>query len=498
MSAIPKIPKQIESRTAAFGNAEPFDSAAVTLRQEGWIRREYGPNAAAGRLEINRARAQDGTRNNPWLQYAIELLVSHEIGCGIQPSPKIEDPGLRKQLIDDWNDWTPNADADGVNDFYGWQTLLAQARRESGEVFIRLRARRPQDGYAVPLQVQALEAAIVPQNHNITYRNNNIRHGIEFNAIGQRAAYWCHRAHPADPWSNPSELSRVPAGEILHHYTPKRPGQIRGVPHPATALIRARNFDLYEAAELTRKRARAKFTGAIWREDDAENPVTDDAPRTPAESKKYWEDKHEIQQHSRTYVDLEDGYLLNLGQSERAELFNGDTGGAGSAEFLRMQLRAIAAGMQVPYELLTGDYEGTNDRVMRVILNVFYRRLEVAQEQMIAQVLQPIWRAWMDAKKYSDGRAYRRALEKLQRPYRCEWRTHAWSYPNMLQEVQTAILKINNGLTSRRAVVAESGWDVDDIDADQAQDRQRERDLGLTYGAPAPDATASTDAANPP
>lgn len=497
MRTLPSLKPQPQA-----GPANPFDSTTTSPRHEDWVRREYGPNAAAGRLDINRARAQDGIRNNPWLQYALELLVSHEIGCGIQPRPKIDDAGLRKELIEDWNEWVPNADADGINDFYGMQTLLSHARRESGEVFVRLRQRRADDGLNVPLQIQLLESALIPQGHSTLWEKNSIRQGIEFSPIGKRLAYWSYRTHPNDdllfnPTINPSELIRIPAAELLHHYTPKRPGQIRGIPHPVTALLRARNFDAYESAELTRKRSRAKFTGAIWREDKDENPVTDSTPRTVTESQQYWDEQHQIQQHSRTYVDLEDGYLLNLGQAERAELFSGDTGGAGAEEFLKMQLRAIAAGMQVPYEILTGDYANTNDRVMKVILNVFYRRLEVAQDQMIAQVLQPIWRAWMNAKKFTSGAAYRNALEKMRYPYRCEWRTHAWAYPNMLQEAQTTLLKIKGGITSRRAAVAESGWDVEDVDADNAADHQRERDLGLTYGASAP-AADSTDAPETP
>ncbi|MFZ4792339.1 MAG: phage head-tail joining protein [Candidatus Competibacteraceae bacterium] len=221
--------------------------------------------------------------------------------------------------------------------------------------------------------------------------------------------------------------------------------------------------------------ARAKFVGAIYRETSEDNPISDQTPK---------------EEDGRAYVDIEDGYMLQLGLNERATLESGDSGGSGLIDFLRTQLRAIAAGMGVPFELMTGDYSGTNDRIMRVILNTFYRRLEIQQDALVAQVLQPLWGWWLDAvnaagllplRGYTESNRARRDWQ------RCEWRAHAWSYVNPLQEAQTTVLKIENGLTSRTAAVAESGWDAEDIDRQQALDRQRERDLGLRYGSPAPD-----------
>ena len=61
-----------------------------------------------------------------------------------------------------WLDWTDLADADGLADFYGLQTIVARAIFEAGECFIRFRNRRPEDGMAVPMQVQLLESEMCP------------------------------------------------------------------------------------------------------------------------------------------------------------------------------------------------------------------------------------------------------------------------------------------------------------------------------------------------
>lgn len=458
----------------------PYEATSTRPRVADWDRTQYGPNAAFDDGDFARARSQDAVRNNPWLRRALKILVSHEIGCGLQPRPKIEDAGLRKDLLTLWNDWTAEADADGTSDFYGWQGILARGRRESGEVFVRIRNRLPEDGLTVPLQVQALEAAMVPIRHNVANGKNTVRQGIEITPFGTRAAYWFHAQHPGEsnffvgPASlRADELTRVPAPAVLHHYTPERPGQLRGVPTPISSLVRARNFDAYESAELTRKKSRAKFVGAIYRETDDENPVGDDEAKI--------EDDLIAREKQRGYVDLEDGYLLNLAQSERLDLYSNDTGSVG-IDFLRVQLRAIAAGMGVPYELMTGDYADTNDRVMKVILNAFYRELEMEQDRLVSQVLQPVWAAWMDSVVMSRIIRIRDYFSDKRAWQRCEWRGHAWSYPNPLQEAQTKKIMVDEGFTSRAAVVAETGWDVEDVDQQNADDQKRERDLGLNYG----------------
>jgi lambda family phage portal protein len=488
----------------------PYEATSTARRVADWDIAAYGPNVALDDAATSRARAQDAQRNNPWLRRAVRLIVSHQIGCGMQPRPKFDDPERRAKVLALWETSAAELDADGVYDAYGLQQAMTSARLESGEVFARLRYRRPSDGLAVPLQVQLIEADLCPLSYND--RARNIRQGIERSPTGRRLRYWMHPEHPREAWlpPDPNRLSAVPAEDVLHHYLPDRPGQLRGAPEGLSTLVRARNLDHFESAELNRKKQRARFVGTIHKENPEDNPITD-APANPvlqdyqaqlaaleasadylaadptavAEAAEL-RDRILQEQERKTFVDVEDGYLLQLALHERADLANADAGGANDAAFVRAQLQGIAAGWGVPYELLTGDYTGTNDRVMRVVLNVFYRELEFLQDHLVAQVLRPLWERWLDAAVWT-GALTLPGYETDPRPWRkVEWRAHAWSYVNPLQEAQTAILRIQNGLTDRSSTVAESGWDAEDVDRRQAADHARETELGLSYGAPAP------------
>ncbi len=375
-------------------SARAFDATSTTPRVADWEQIAYGPNAALADAPLARARSQDAARNNPWIAHALRLLVSHQIGCGIQPYPLIADRALRDDVNALWNRWITEADADGAHHFYGWQSLLARAERESGEVFVRLRIRRPKDGLSVPLQVQAIEADLLPMYHTTesVAGSNKIRQGIELTPFGKRVAYHFHPEHPGDRYGQAdfNRLTRVPAETVLHHYHPQRPGQLRGIPTPVSVLYRARNLDHYESAELTRKKNKARFSGAVWKENPDDNPLTDvpanpilknlQAQLTALEASADYlannptalasaaslREQIITEQERKTFIDIEDGYMLQLGMNERIELFGGDTGNSGAMDFLRTHLRAMAAGMGVPFELMTGDYSGTNDRIMRV------------------------------------------------------------------------------------------------------------------------------------
>ena len=500
--ALRRPPRTLHSVPTLRG---PYESTSTATRVDDWDTLAYGPNAALDDSRTARARSQDATRNNPWIRRALSLLVSHEIGCGIQPRPKIADLVLRSQILALWNRWIAESDADGTLNFYGQQALLARARYESGEVFVRLRTRYPGDGLSVPLQLQILESDLLPTGLNRLDATANIRQGIERNAIGQRVAYWFYREHPGDRFFAPTDLaslSRVPAADILHHYQPSRPGQLRGEPTPISVLYRARTLDQFESAELTRKKIKARFAGVIWKENVDENPLAPDAANATltylakqlsaaelagdATLAASLRDQITAEREKKSIVDVDDGYMLQLALNERVELSGGDTGSSSGIDFMRTQLRSIAAGMGVPYELMTGDYEGTNDRIMRVILNAFYRTLEIQQDLLVSQILQPLYIRWLNLAVLSRALTipdYDRHPHEYQQ---CEWRAHGWSYVNPYQEAQTKALLIQEGLTSRAAVVAESGWDVEDIDRQQAADHAREHELGLVYGTPAP------------
>ena len=455
-----------------------YEGASPGRRTAGWFAPQSGPNAALEQdLNTLRARSRASIRNNPWLAKGIGSLVANEVGTGIVPRFTAPDADFRKAALELWNDWADEADADGVLNIYGLQALAVRARKEGGECFVRLRPRRLEDGLAVPLQVQVLEAEMVPVHHNVPAKNgqNEIRQGIELNRLGRRVAYWMHRQHPGERAGTIStnDLVRVPADVVIHHYLPLRPGQLRGVPDTAQALIKAFSFDKYDDAELTRKETRAQYTGFIRRPDYGEDeykydPFTGDTLSKDADGV--------------PMTDLQPGTFPNLFPGEEVEMFPADDLGGAYADFVRQQMMGIAAGLGMPYELLTGDYRGINDRLVRAILNEFHRQVEQWQDHAtIFQVCRGISAPWIDTAVLAGQLPAPDYASRRKQYQRVEWRPQAWAYVHPLQDVQAKKEAVKSGFESRAAVVAARGWDVEEVDRQNAEDAARAAGLGLNY-----------------
>ncbi|MDO9501221.1 phage portal protein, partial [Falsiroseomonas sp.] len=140
-----------------------FDAALSNRRLKGFRPARAHVNALLGAMgpEMN-ARARWLVRNNGYASNAVESWAANAVGDGIKPSARVTQ-GRRKMAIQElWLAWTDEADAEGLTDFYGLQRRAAREVFITGEVFLRFRARRPDDGLRVPLQLQMLPAEMLP------------------------------------------------------------------------------------------------------------------------------------------------------------------------------------------------------------------------------------------------------------------------------------------------------------------------------------------------
>lgn len=448
-----------------------YNGAGQGRRAAAWKAPDSGPaTAALGQLRTLRNRSRAATRNDPYAASAINHLVSGTIGTGIAPRPSIDDDSLRHTLQDAWNDWTDEADADGITDFYGLQAMVARVMYESGECFVRLRPRRFEDGLSTPLQLQVLEPEFVPHEKNDNSGGNVIRAGIEFNAIGQRVAYWMYQSHPGDgPAPEGNRLVRVPADQVIHVFEPLRAGQLRGIPVLATILARLKSLDDFDDAVLFRQELSNLFTGFV-RKPAAEESLSP-LPDQPAQR---------ADDGYTPLVGLEPGTMQELLPGEEVEFSTPPGAGGDYPDFMRQQLMAAAAGVGVPFEILTGDMRSTSDRTIRVALTEFRRRIEQRQFSVfIHQFCRPVRAAWMDAAVLSGAVALPNYAARRREYLRTRWAPQGWAYIHPVQDIEAQVLAINNGLTSRSETVLRQGYDAELIDAEIAADKAREKALGI-------------------
>lgn len=178
-----------------------------------------------------------------------------------------------------------------------------------------------------------------------------------------------HPGDPAAPWRGYNQLNRIPADQVLHIFEPLEGGQLRGAPRLSPVLLRLKSLDNYDDAVLFRQEVSNLFAGFITRPRQDGAPIFD--PSTglaPAQDR-----------DGTPMVGLESGTMQELLEGEEVVFSDPPDAGNTYVDFMRQQLMAAAVGVDLPYELLTGDMGDISDRTLRVLLNEFRRRIEQVQ-----------------------------------------------------------------------------------------------------------------------
>ncbi|MEM0906905.1 MAG: phage portal protein [Pseudomonadota bacterium] len=234
----------------------------------------------------------------------------------------------------------------------------------------------------------------------------------------------------------------VPAADVLHLFDPHTPGQRRGVSLLAPVLTRLVEIDALEDAQLATAKTQA-LVGIIFRTAGSDFGAMADAqdPLFPA-----------IEPGAS--IVAPPGYDADLCQPARMD---------GANDFLRSQLRSAAAGVGVPYALMTGDLSDTNYSSARLGLLEFRRRVVAIQKSLLVpRILDPLWARWATLEQLA-GRLPRGDISG-------EWVFPGWQALDPLKETQADAEAIRNGLKSRFEVIASRGRDPQEVDRELAED----------------------------
>jgi len=344
-----------------------YEAASKSTRTKNWLAPSTDANTAIIDPAIMRNRARDLVRNNPWAAKGVSVIVNNTIGQGIRCQWQAKSKRKSTQIQKLWKTWAESTqcDAQGLSNFAGIQQTVVRSVAESGECLVRLRTRLAKDGLAVPFQIQALEPDFLyPYKDGVLDNGGYIQRGIEYNAIGQRVAYYLYKTHPGSTGRyyssfGDASFSRVPAYEVIHCFRVDRPGQERGVSWLAPVMIRLRELDIFEDAFLNRQKLANLFAAFI---------STDN----PDETEEEFSDMEELV--SGAMYLMKSGREVNFSTPPPADDYG---------PYTLANLRAVSAGLGVTYESLTGDLSEVNFSSARMGWQEFGRSIESWRWQMV-------------------------------------------------------------------------------------------------------------------
>jgi capsid protein len=144
----------------------------------------------------------------------------------------------------------------------------------------------------------------------------------------------------------------------------------------------------------------------------------------------------------------------------------------GYVDYVKFNLHLVAAGMGVPYEMLTGDMNDVNFSSARVRLLDFRRAVQQMQWLvLVPKLLVPIHAAFIEA-------AYLAGAIKG-RDKAVDFSPPKWDYVNPQQDVQADMIEIGAGLSTVSEKLRQRGYDPAVVAAEWKSDFERFKELGI-------------------
>jgi lambda family phage portal protein len=350
-----------------------YDGAARGRRTDNWVTQGSSADAATARgFGIMRDRARDLVRNNPYAKKAVESWVTNLIGAGWSFKAKQSRRNGRQgervtEIMRAWMADPRQCDYHGIQNFDGLMAQAVRSWKESGEVLIRMRTPSRQAmqrlGLTIPLQLQVMEGDWIDETHDTPGVTGAgwTKRGIVYDAEGRRDRFWIYNYHPGESAVQATAITSntVPADEIIHLFTPERPGMTRGVSCLAPVMVRLRDLGDLLDARLMKEKVAACLSAAVVDLDG-----TSDQKSTIGER-------------------LEPGAVVRLGPGQDIRAINPPAAGE-IDRVIKTYLLEIAAGIGITYEELTGDYSGGSFTQGRMGWIGFQRRLQSDTWQVLA------------------------------------------------------------------------------------------------------------------
>lgn len=460
--------QRMQARAVIEVVARHYEAASTGRRTQGWRKSVGDANAVIGAaLAPLRDAARDLVRNNGYAESAVSTIADHTVGWGIKAKPR----EANRQILDEWDRWaeSTDCDADGRHDFYGLQKLVMRSVVEGGEVLIRRRVRRVSDGFRVPFQIQVLDADFIDTLRDSTSFLSGVAlprtiQGVQFDPIGRRTGYWLFREHPGSALGAGMQSALVPASQILHAFKATRTGQVRAPSWFAQVLLKFKDFDEFEDATLMKQKIAACLAAFIT--DTSGYSATIGVPAATTESPSDTAMPELDMLGPGAVITTPPGRDVKIVEPPSATDYD---------PYSKTVLRAIATGLGVTYEDLTGDYANMPFSAARMSrLRHEARVYDWRYRILIPQFCDPVWRWFIQAAVLA-GRVPESVLEA-----RAEWTPPPLPMVDPVSEGLAAQRNIRTGISSWSEEARARGYDPEDLAEEIADDFARFDRLGIT------------------
>lgn len=426
----------------SMGVMSSYKGASYKRPNDGWKTSSGSPvSDTIFDLAIMRDRARDLVRNSPYAFKGLGVLERNVVGVGIEARLKPGADSQAKRFFEAWNTWKENCDYDGLTNLSGLQARAFRSAMEGGDALIRVYAAPQRYANDIPLRIQVIEGDYLDELKNVNEITSGINaggrivQGVEFDKFNNRVAYWLFDRHPGDFVARgPSQ--RIDAFTVLPLFRPLRAGQVRGITAFAPVIMKMKDLGDYEEAELVAKKLQACF--AAWIKSQSAGPT------------EYAKSAETNNDTAVPIGKMEPGMMYLMKPGDDVVFGKPPISGEYSA-YVTQHLHAIAAGLEMPYELLSGDLSRVNYSSIRCGLLEFRNLLEQLRwHMMIPMFCERVWRR---------AALYASIVGLASGDEQAAWVPPQYESIDPIKDTTADLMRVRAGFTSLPQLIAERGDD---------------------------------------
>jgi len=452
-------------------NVRRYAAAASSRFTADWVTEQGSINNEIKQAHTQLlSRARDLAKNNDYVRGFLKRCVTNIIGPdGFKLQMRAvlasgePDEVVNVELENKFDEWSKRENCT-VHKNLSWievQKLMVNQWKRDGNILLRkVTGKSAQNDFKFSLELLEVDLLDTEMNEQLKGGNAVIL-GIEFNNWKQPVAYYFKSNTAADEISRNfygyarENVKRIPASEIIHHFTRDHSNQLIGVTALAQSMLTFHDLQGYDQAAIINARAGASKMGFIQTQaNQMPVPYTGDSE------------------------DESGNVISNFGFGEIEQLpagleFKGWDPTYPQGEypnFVKHILRRMATGLGVAYANWVGDLEAVNFSSMRSGLLDERDNWKDDQSSFREGVLIPIFNEWLKWAMVSGSAAV--PYSEYKRVNQPEFIGRRWDWVDPRADIEAKVLAINNNIITLSDVMAEQGYDFNDYI------RRRKKELG--------------------
>ena len=453
-----------------------------------------------GELGTITTRARDLVRNNPIASGAAATLkdnvIGHQMRLSAQPKGRLL--GWDKDKASTWSNntedqfatWADSTECDAARSqtFLGLTLQAFTGAMINGDSFgLVMWLPRPDGRWSTRIQTIESDRVATPP---WLMHDKTIRGGVKVDAFNAPVGYWIQKQHPGDNlllhtaskdnWEYVTEFTPLGTRRVIHLFEKERSGQSRGKSIFTSVMREFKMLGEYLGYELQASMLNAMIARMI---------KTDMSPDSVAElfgdgmddGSYYATASKSINQRSMKgtggkFQVIPAGFVMDESAPVRPN--------AAFGEFVESIDRVIAAGLNIPYELLLKDFSKTNYSSARASLIEAWRFFHSKRRWLQDQWVNPIYEVWMEEAVDLDRVDAPDFYQNKFAYTACRWVFSGRGSIDPVKDAKAAELRLKMSHSTQQEECAELGKDYEDVQNQRGRELKQAFNVADELGLP--------------